>query len=131
VILVDTSAWYALASSRDTNHVLANRYLRSIRERLVTTDYIIDETLTLFRSRGEKLHSLEFGRKVIVGKFAEILTINDQDFQRAWAIFQQYDDKGWSFTDCTSFAVMERKAIPRAFAFDDHFRQFGTVSVLP
>jgi predicted nucleic acid-binding protein len=131
MIFVDTSAWYALSSVRDANHVTANRYLSSLRERLVTTDYVIDETLTLFRSRGEKLHSFAFGRKVIDSAFAGIMTIDERDFRRTWALFQQYDDKDWSFTDCTSLVVMQRLGIQRAFAFDDHFRQFGTVTVLP
>lgn len=40
-------------------------------------------------------------------------------------------DKQWSFTDCTSRVVMERLGIQKVFAFDDHFRQFGTVTVVP
>jgi hypothetical protein len=36
-------------------------------------------------------------------------------------MFRQYEDKGFSFTDCTSFALMERLAINTVFAFDDHF----------
>jgi len=131
VIFVDTSAWYASSSVRDANHQEAKRFLTSVRERLVTSDYVIDETLTLFRSRGENLHALTFGAEVIDGSFAEIITITEQDFAAAWDVFQRFADKEWSFTDCTSRVVMERLGIQRAFAFDDHFRQFGTVSVLP
>jgi uncharacterized protein len=59
------------------------------------------------------------------------VTITEQHFAEAWDIFQHFIDKEWSFTDCTSRVVMERLGIPRAFAFDDHFGQFGTVTVLP
>jgi predicted nucleic acid-binding protein len=45
-------------------------------------------------------------------------------------VFQRFHDKEWSFTDCTSRVVMQRLGIQRAFAFDDHFRQFGTVTVV-
>ena len=131
MIFVDTSAWYALSSVRDVYHVQANRLLAAIQEQLVTSDYVIDETLTLFRSRGESLHALAFGTEVIEGSFAEIVTIDHQDFVLDWEIFQRFNDKEWSFTDCTSYIVMERLGIQRAFAFDDHFRQFGTVAVLP
>ena len=43
----------------------------------------------------------------------------------------QFDDKQWSFTDCTSRVVIDRLSLPTAFAFDEHFRQFGNVTVVP
>jgi predicted nucleic acid-binding protein len=131
VIFIDTSAWYASSSGRNVNHQEAKRFLTSVQERLVTSDYIVDETLTLFRSRGENQHAIAFGIEVIDRSFADIITITEQDFADAWDIFQRFADKAWSFTDCTSRVVMERLGIQRAFAFDDHFRQFGTVAVLP
>ncbi len=51
--------------------------------------------------------------------------------KEAWKVFAAYQDKGWSFTDCVSRVVMERMGIVSAFAFDEHFRQFGTVHVVP
>jgi predicted nucleic acid-binding protein len=131
VIFVDTSAWYALFASGDANHASANRLLVSIKEPLVTSDYIVDETLTLFRSRSEDRRAHTFGTKVIDDSFAEIIRISEDDFARAWQVFRRFADKRWSFTDCTSRVVTERLAIQRAFAFDDHFRQFGMVTVVP
>jgi uncharacterized protein len=131
VIFIDTSAWYAASSVRDANHQEAKRFLKSLREPLITTDYVVDETLTLFRSRGENQHALTFGAEVIDGSFAEIVPIEAQDFANAWAIFKSFADKEWSFTDCISRVVMERLGIQQAFAFDDHFRQFGTVTTVP
>ena len=46
----------------------------------------------------------------------------------AWDAFQKYNvDKLWSFTDCTSYAVMKRLNISEVFAFDHHFEQMGFV----
>ena len=53
------------------------------------------------------------------------------DVDAAWQIFATYQDKGWSFTDCVSRVVMDRLGIATAFAFDKHFREFGTISVVP
>ena len=43
----------------------------------------------------------------------------------AWRILKKYGDKDFSFTDCTSFALMEQEAISTAFTFDKHFSQYG------
>jgi predicted nucleic acid-binding protein len=45
--------------------------------------------------------------------------------------FRRFADKDWSFTDCTSCVVMQKLGITTACSFDHHFRQFGTVSVVP
>ena len=53
------------------------------------------------------------------------------DESKAWEIFVRYEDKGFSFTDCTSFAIMERLKIDTVFVFDDHFIQYGKFIVIP
>ncbi|HEX9987631.1 MAG TPA: hypothetical protein VGE45_04035, partial [Chloroflexia bacterium] len=55
----------------------------------------------------------------------------EEDILTAWQVFRTYADKEWSFTDCTSKVVIEKLGITHAFAFDQHFRQFGTVAVVP
>ncbi len=42
-----------------------------------------------------------------------------------------FDNKTFSFTDCTSFSICERLLIKDVFAFDEHFQQFGKFNVLP
>ena|SRR5688572_29345926 len=131
MIFVDSSAWFAVFSRRDKYHALATTTMRLLQEPLITSDYVVDETLTLLRARGENERALSFGRRVVEGGWARIVSLSEEDFSAAWHVFKQFHDKEWSFTDCTSYVVMERRGIPRAFAFDDHFRQFGTVTVLP
>ena len=55
----------------------------------------------------------------------EIITVNEDIEKRAWVIFKKYQDQPFSYTDCTSFAVMERHKLKTAFAFDTHFEIFG------
>ena len=45
--------------------------------------------------------------------------------ESAWQIFLDYDDQEFSFTDCTSFALMRLKNIQDAFTFDGHFQTMG------
>jgi predicted nucleic acid-binding protein len=120
-----------LFASGDANHAAANELLASVRQPLITSDFVVDEMLTLFRARSENQRAHTFGTEVIDNGFAAIVRIGEQDFARAWQIFRRFADKQWSFSDCTSRVVMERLGIQRGFAFDDHFRQFGTVTIIP
>jgi predicted nucleic acid-binding protein len=45
--------------------------------------------------------------------------------KEAFRIFEKYTDKRLSFTDCTSFALMKRLGISKAFAFDEDFLAVG------
>ena len=104
--------------------------MRSNAERLVTSDYIYDELLTLLRSRGHTDRAKDWVAQIHQRRW-DIVRVSQADLRKATDVFFDFADKEWSFTDCTSRVVMERPGIQRAFAFDDHFRQFGTVTVLP
>ena len=131
MVFVDTSAWFAAVVPSDPNHPRAANWLATNSEVLITTDYIIDETLTLLRARGERQRAKLLGKKFFDGSIAEIYFLTEEDIRQAWAIFEQYDDKGWSFTDCSSKVMIDEMNISQAFAFDHHFHQFGTVQVVP
>lgn len=131
MIFVDTGAWFAAFVPNDADHATADAWLEANTEPLVTTDYIVDELLTLLKMRREYQRALDIGPRLLQSNIARLEWVQPADIQRAWTIFQQYQDKNWSFTDCVSRVVMERLAIQTAFAFDDHFRQFGTVTVVP
>ncbi|MFN0140068.1 MAG: type II toxin-antitoxin system VapC family toxin [Pyrinomonadaceae bacterium] len=131
MIFVDTSAWFASIVPTDPNHDKAAEWLQSNNEVLFTTDYIVDETLTLLRARGENRRAISLGTNFFDGQLAVVYRLSENDIARAWDVFQQFSDKEWSFTDCTSKAVMESSGITSAFAFDKHFTQFGVVVVVP
>ena len=131
MIFVDTGAWYASLVPTDPDHARAIEWLTANRSPLLTTDYVIDETLTLLRVRGERKRALLLGARFFNHTLAEVHKITTSNLTLAWETFELFDDKGWSFTDCTSKVVMEQLSIKVAFAFDHHFRQFGTVQVVP
>jgi predicted nucleic acid-binding protein len=91
--------------------------------RLVTTYIVLIE-----------LHALLVNR---VDRHVSAMTIDDlrasqtivrprpRDEARAYAILAQHADKDYTLADTLSFAVMERLGIRHAFAFDQHFVQFG------
>jgi len=131
MIFVDTSAWFARLVTDDPNHKAALAWIASNRERLITTDYIIDETLTLLRVRGQHRSAMAFGESMFETPIATIHYVSPDEIREAWRVFRDYRDKAWSFTDATSKAIIERLGIRQAFAFDEHFRQFGTVEIVP
>jgi predicted nucleic acid-binding protein len=131
MILVDTSIWFAAYVDEDPDHEAADAVLSVQGERLVTTDYIIDELLTLLVSRGQRPIAKFLGQQLWAGELCQVIWVSEPDIQAAWQVFDSFDDKTWSFTDCVSYAVMKRIGIVEAFALDDDFKQFGFVTVQP
>lgn len=128
-IFADTSGWYALVDASDPDHDRASDWFMQNRLPLITTDYIFDETLTLIRTSLGHGKAVKFAEKLLASRLAQLLSVTEDDKERAWAIFQRYDDKALSFTDCTSFAVMERLGIDTALSVDHDFRALGYIMV--
>jgi predicted nucleic acid-binding protein len=131
VIFVDTGAWFAVFVPNDPDHVAATEWLGGNHEPLITSDYIFDELMTLFKVRGEFDRALVVGERIWQQQITQLVTVAKEDLETAWRTYSQYRDKEWSFTDCTSFALMQRLEIRKAFSFDRHFRQFGLGAVMP
>ena len=131
MIFVDTGAWFAAFVPNDPDHAAADSWLAQNTTPLVTTDYVLDELLTLLKRRGEFQRARRLGGSILNGTIARFERVAAADLDAAWNVFCQFRDKAWSFTDCTSRVVMERLSISTAFAFDEHFRQFGNVAVVP
>jgi hypothetical protein len=130
MVFVDASAWFAFFVAADPNHDRVIRWHAGEHERPVTTDFCVDETLTLLEARGELRRAVEAGRWLIEGNRAELHFVTPRQFHRAWILFQQRASAGWSFTDCTSKVVMDDLGIKTAVALDVHFQSFG-VAVVP
>lgn len=130
-VFVDTSAFFALADQTDRLHYQALQYVQSTEQLLVTSNVVVHEATTLLRMRLGYEPALQFGLRLLGETTTPIVRITPADEERAWAIFRQYPDKRFSFTDCTSFAIMKRLGIGTAFAFDEDFRRFGKWVVHP
>ncbi|MEJ2555027.1 MAG: hypothetical protein P8186_02095 [Anaerolineae bacterium] len=71
------------------------------------------------------------GEQLWNGQLASIVWVTRDDEQVAWELFKRYDDKTFSFTDCTSFSVMSRLGLNHAFTFDADFTQTGQFIQVP
>lgn len=72
MIFVDSGAWFASLVPTDQDHAAATAWLGQNREPLVTTDYILDETLTLLRIRGQNARAMLFGEQLLGGTLARL-----------------------------------------------------------
>src|SRR5262249_30302976 len=126
-------AYFALAYSRESRNSDARAIasqLATERWRLFTTNFILAETHALLLTR---LNRVVAGRVLaeIDHSPTTVLRVTSDDERRARAILAQYQDKDFSLTDATSFAVMERLSIGYAFSFDRNFAQYGWVLLTP
>ena len=128
-VFVDTSAFYALADRSDAMHQRATAFLQQVqarRDSLISTDAVVEETYTrLVQSLGHKAAWTFVDR--LAASQVQILLVTAEIKGRAWQIARKYDDKLFSFVDCTSFALMEAQGLHFAFAFDRHSEQYGFV----
>ena len=131
MIFVDSGAWIALLNRRDQHHDDAAAILNNLGQQnvqLLTTDYVIDETVTWLRYRVNHAIAVQFLNLIESSRATDVLTfvaIDRMLFQEAEQLFRQYDTARLSFTDCTSFAVCQQHNISEAFAFDQHFPMMG------
>jgi len=130
-VFVDTGGWFAYFVRRDSDHPAAVQWMKTNRLPLLTTDFVLDELSTLLKLRESYAVAVAVGNTLLHTGVTKVERVSEEDFTSAWIIFEQYSDKEWSFTDCTSKVVMERLGITHAFAFDNHFEQFGTVIRVP
>ncbi|MDN5376190.1 MAG: uncharacterized protein PWQ39_1230 [Thermacetogenium sp.] len=125
-IMVDTSAIYALLDRFDNLHQKAVSLLREISRKqlmVMLTNFIVAECHALLSSR----LGPEIARAWLKGLCWPVERVTEKDEQRAKEIIFTYVDKAFSYTDATTFAVMERLGIRTALAFDQHFSQYGFV----
>ena len=131
MIFVDSGAWIALFNRRDQHHADAHVILSELGQQqteLLTTDYVIDETVTRLRydmghpPADSFLYSIEHAEAT---DELTVATIGVAAFEGAKRLFRQYSSERLSFTDCTSFVVCQSYEIQAAFAFDHHFPIMG------
>lgn len=121
-LFVDTSAFFALANVADKHHAEAvAAYQANVGDDdLQTSDHVIIETWYLLRSRLGRRAAMAFWDG-FDGGVITVVGVTARDFRRGREIAQEWPDQAFSIVDCTSFALIERLDIRRAFAFDKRF----------
>lgn len=128
LVFVDSAAWIAAADDSDAD------YESSLKERiavleagatLVTTDFVMDETLTLLRKRVGLPACARWWGEINGSPRLRWENVGQERFGRACEMFFRQRDKDYSITDCTSFIVMRELKIHDVLTSDHHFAQAG------
>jgi uncharacterized protein len=123
-VFIDSSGLYALADHRDSYHAQAKERVGKLIESgtaIVLSDYIVDEACTLAKVRAGSDAALRLLDIVERSRAIDLVFIGIERFQAAKAFLRRHADHGYSFTDCTSFVVMNELRIRDALTSDHHF----------
>ena len=126
-IFVDTSASIALNDRSDAFHAKARRFYEALTaaDRLFTSNYVIDETITRLRYAVGHAAALAFAEAMLKGRLFSIFYVDSDLEQAGVAVLRKYRDKKLSFTDCLTIAIVVENKLDSIFAFDDDFAKVG------
>lgn len=125
---IDTSGFYSILVRRDRMHGRAAAFMAQAardRRRFVTTDYVLDESVTLLRARGYGRLVAPLFESIDASAAIRIEWTTPERFKETRVFCLRRSDKAWSFTDCLSFVVMQAHGLPEALTSDIHFEQAG------
>jgi hypothetical protein len=129
-VLVDTGVFFA-HHDRDAEHHDAavdafDELLDGEYGQPYTNDYVLDETVTLTRTRTGSFEAADAVARRILGEgsfppVVEMLHVEPDDVRASLGVFRRYDDHDLSFTDATVVAQCESRGIDAVLTFDADF----------
>lgn len=125
-VFVDTSGLLALLDHQERNHAKAAEiWSRLVHHRtyLSTTSYVVLEAFALVQRR--------FGLVAVKRLHVDLMPVLhvrwvDESLHMAGVVFlQAANRRTLSLVDCVSLIAMQQLGINEAFAFDQHFTDYG------
>jgi predicted nucleic acid-binding protein len=127
-VIIDTSALIAFFVQSEKHHSAARRYAtQHPSARWIILETVFGEFVTWVRAKVSISSSIQVGR--ILREEHIYVNISDPIDTATWETFCRYDDKRWSYTDCSILAMAHRLSISKVFAFDEHIRQMAGLGI--
>ena len=126
-IFVDTSAYFSYINPKDASYNASRRIMARLADThasLLTSNFVVAETHALLLTRVSHTAATRFLDAIFAGA-TQIIRVREADETVARDIIRRFADKEYSYTDATSFAIMNRLHLHDAFSFDQHFAQYG------
>lgn len=131
-VFIDTWGWIALGHRSDPRHTEVSQFYQALRTNnalIYTSDYVLDEVVTLLFRREVFHEALRFVEGILAAATQGYLSmerITPERFMTAWDLRLRFKDKPQiSFTDLTSMAVMSECRIKQVLTEDKHFFEVG------
>lgn len=125
-LFVDTSALYAVLDRDDGFHSAARQHwleLLAGEELLLLTNYVLVECFALVQAR-LGIEAVRVLHDDLLPVFL-VHWVNEEDHRNAVQAVLAAGRRDLSLVDCSSFAVMRRLRLRKAFSFDAHFEEQG------
>jgi predicted nucleic acid-binding protein len=131
VKFVDTSFWIGFFIQDDGRHPDARELWSRTPGALLTTNHVLGETWTLLRRRQRHEDALRAVSTIRASRRVTVVRVPQATEDAAWEWLTRHSDRKYSFVDATSFALMRRRRMREAFAFDGDFTAAGFIEVRP
>ncbi len=122
---LDTSGIYAWTVRNDPFHERIVSLVTSGQARFVVTDYVLDEAFTLLLARGIGHRRRALLNLVRESRVIQLHFVGEDRFWEAAKWMIRFSDQSFSFTDCTSFVVMQELGLKEALTTDSDFEVAG------
>ena len=124
--LIDTSAIYGMIDRADKYHaaaqVFGTRWLKEANQ-FVLLDWVFIEAMTLIKRHLGAALAVQVGQLLRKSPLYRRVVVLPDDEREVWAVFQQYADKDWSYSDCALLVMSRRLKVKQVFTYDAHFAQ--------
>jgi predicted nucleic acid-binding protein len=131
-LFVDTWGWLTLYDRRESRHNDVASFYQRFRAQgghLCTTDYVLDETLTLLFARlpfAQAQQAMTILNQAAEAGYLQLEWMTPERFELAQELRLKFQDKPRiSFTDLSSMVVMNELGISAVLTGDAHFTHVG------
>lgn len=114
----------------DQFHAAAVEATKTLKQRVVTTGWVLMEVADALSAPVVRQRTHQFLERIAVDPNTTVIADFDPWFGRGLKLYGERRDKGWSLTDCISFAVMQERGMSEALTGDHHFVQAGFRALL-
>ena len=131
-LFIDTWGWLTLRDRKEARHQEVKDFYSQFRSHkgiIYTSDYVLDETITLlfrrlpFKTAKGSLATID---KAIKEGYLQVEWVTPERFERAKGLRLKYQDKPKiSFTDLTSMVIMKELGFKKIMTGDEHFEHVG------